>query len=111
MILAPLVFALLLSAEPISCSPTSNHKPLASTSVIELLNGSEGDLAPDDETTKGDNVTQLWKLAPMAGAKILLRCNYRDTKESITHELPKEFRSCTKNLTNSGKRPLSIICK
>jgi hypothetical protein len=111
MILPELFFALLLSAEPISCPAESNNQPLVSTSVIELVKGSEGDLAPDDETRKGDVVTQLWKLEPAAGAKILLRCTYRGTKESVTHELPKEFRLCTKNLSYSGKGPVSIVCK
>jgi hypothetical protein len=108
-----LTVALFLFAAPapIACPVESNHKPLASTSVIELLNGSEGDLAPDDENRKVDSVIQLWKLEPAAGARILLRCTYRDTKESITRELPKEFRLCTKNLTYSGKGPVSIVCK
>lgn len=103
------VFTFLLS--PISCPAESNHKPLVSTSVIELLNGSEGDLAPDSGTKKGDTVTQLWNLAPAAGGKILLRCGYKDTRETITRELPKESKVCTKSLTISGKGPVSISCQ
>jgi len=96
---------------PVACPADSANKPLEYTSVIEVINGSEGDLAPDDETKKGDNVVQLWKLAPMAGSKMILRCTYRDTKTAVTLELPKDLRVCTKNFTMSGKGPVSIACK
>lgn len=107
----PLLFLFTFLLSPIGCPAESNHKPLVQTSVIELLNGSEGDLAPDSESRKGDSVTQLWNLAPATGAKMLLRCSYKDTRDTITRELPKESKLCTKNLTNSGKGLVSISCQ
>lgn len=51
-------------------------------------------LAPDDEQTTGNKVVQTWNLKDYRDLPIMLVCQYRNTKATLTRELPAELKTC-----------------
>ena len=51
-------------------------------------------LAPDDEQTEGNKVVQKWNLKDYRDLPIMLVCQYRNTKATLTRELPAELKTC-----------------
>jgi len=96
-----LVLALLMQHNnklAVACPAENNQKPLIGTSVLEVRDGNEGDLAPDDERTVNGSVEQRWDLDAYrkGSSKMLLRCEYRDSKDKLTFEIPPAMHHCTK---------------
>ena len=51
-------------------------------------------LAPDDEKADGNKVVQTWNLKDYRDLPIMLVCQYRNTKATLTRELPAELQTC-----------------
>lgn len=64
--------------------------------MIEIRGSSEGDLAPDHEKRVSGNIEQQWDLDAYRSGKLLLRCHYKNSKETITREIPASLHHCTK---------------
>jgi len=98
MLILFIAFLLQNSRLAVACPAENGHKALIATSVLEVRDGNEGDLAPDDEHTLKGSVEQRWDLDAYrkGSSKMLLRCEYRDTKDKLTFEIPPAMHHCTK---------------
>jgi hypothetical protein len=77
-----------------------------------IYNGAAGkeeyELAPDDEKTRGQQVTQIWRLSDYSDMNAFVRCRYAGTSITVVKDLPLELKTCTFRFLNvHGDQPVA----
>jgi len=84
------------AAHAFTCPATAKgHKFLRPSIYNGTAGKEEYELAPDDERTKGRQVTQIWKLSDYADMRAFVRCRYEGTSLAVVKDLPAELKVCT----------------
>jgi hypothetical protein len=94
----------------LACPAGDNQKPLVGASLLVVRDDTEGGLAPDHERTVNGIVEQGWDLDQYrkGSSKIWLRCEYGDSIDKLTFEVPPTIHHCTKTLRADATR---MVCK
>lgn len=74
--------------------PAANNK-LIGVALYDEKNKTQYDLAPSSDTHKGKMAYQTWDgFTSEADVKTYVRCNYLNTEETVTLEIPNTVKSC-----------------